>query len=159
VATLASLVGVLEYVDKKVDPQIPAKLAQIDGVEIRDTAQPLRDYIAETRPTDGRRYTPEELRQQGYSFLLHLSAEGPQGMHVRLRWELYRADGRRVMGRDYSQVSADFTTSASRQEREWPVWVPAPLHGGRYVVRFTLEDEDQRLLDQLQSQAFRQRGG
>src|ERR1700742_3553984 len=154
VATLAALVAILEYVDRQVDPEVPVKLAQIETVDVRDTAQPLRDYLAETRPTDGRRYTPAELRREGYTFLLALSAEGPKGSHLRLRWELHEADGRRVPGADYSQVAADFTTSATRQGVEWPVWVPLPPRAGRYSVRFCLEDEDERPLDQAESARF-----
>jgi hypothetical protein len=157
VATLAALVGVLRYADEKIDPPVPVRIAEIKGVELRDVAQPLRDYLAEVRPTDGRRYTRDELRRPGCSFLLRLSAEGPEGMHVRLRWTLHDADGRRVPGAAYAQVSADFTTSASRQTRRWPVWVPPPPRDGRYVVRFTLEDDERRLIDQLQSRPFRYR--
>lgn len=159
IATLAALVGVLDYVDKQVDPEIPAKVSQIHGVELRDTAQPLRDYVQEVRPTDGRAYTSEELQRRGYTFLVALSAEEPEGTHLRLRWVLYAADGSRVPGSDYAQVSADFTTSASRQERAWPVWVPFPPRDGRYRVRFMLEDDQQRPLDQAQSAPFVYRGG
>lgn len=154
VATLAGLIGILEYVDKQVDPEVPLKQAEIQSVDIRDRGQPLRDYLAEVRPVDEREYTREELRRRGYTFLLALSAEGPKGSRLRLRWELHAADGRLIPGPDYSQVAADFTTSATRQEREWPVWVPVPSRAGRYAVRFWLEDEEERPLDQAESPRF-----
>lgn len=117
------------------------------------------NYLDEVRPTDARAYTRAELRRRGYSFLLDLSEEGPKGTHLHLRWALYDADGGRVPGRDYAQVSADFTTSATRQDRTWPVWVPHPPRQGRYLVRFTLEDEQRRPVDQAQSQTFAHRAG
>jgi hypothetical protein len=145
VGVLASLVGVLSYVDdKSKDPPPPARRTPplIQRIALHDNAEPLGDFLRKTPDSRGRPYTREELRRRGHSFLLAVRAEGPVGTRLRLRWRLRVADGDAVPGADYDQVASDFRTSALDQEAEVPVWVPNPAAPGRYVVRFTFERLD-----------------
>jgi hypothetical protein len=148
VAALASLVGVLAYIDqKRADEPPPERKTppEIEKITLHDRAEPLRDFLRKTPDSKGRSYTPAELRQRGYSFLLDVRAHGPVGTRLRLRWRLL-AGSDPVPGRDYSQVASDFKSSALDQEAEVPVWVPRPIAPGRYVVRFTFQrlDDDGR---------------
>lgn len=149
----------LQFVDQKVNPTeadqtVAAKGAQIRSVKLTDTAEPLADYLNKARPTDDRNYTDDELRRVGYEFLLALKAKGPPGTHLRVRWMLYEDERGRVPGATYAQVSSDFETAVPDQERGWAVWVPYPPHDGRYYVRFILEDDKHRLVDQRDSRPF-----
>jgi hypothetical protein len=163
VAALASLTTVLQYVDNRLSPSRPeptvaAKSAQIRSVTLSDVREPLADYLRKATPTDDRNYTADELAGLGYEFLLQLVATGDPGTRLRLRWQLHE-DGRgRVPGASYAQVSSDFETSKPKQDREWAVWVPHPAHDGRYFVRFILEDDRHRLVDQEDSRRFEHGG-
>lgn len=142
VGLLASLVGVLSYVDEKRKDPPPTERKSpptIQRLSLHDSAEQLREFLRKTPDSKGRSYSAAELRRRGYSFLLAVRAEGPVGTRLRLRWRLRVADGDAVAGRDYDQVASDFKTSALDQSAEVPVWVPYPITPGRYVVRFTFE--------------------
>jgi hypothetical protein len=117
---LASLAGVLSYIDDK------------------------RDFLRKTPNSKGRSYSPTDLRRRGYSFLLAVRAEGPVGTRLRLRWRLRLDGGDPVPGADYDQTASDFITSALDQTAQVPVWVPDPIASGRYVVRFTFQRLDDK---------------
>jgi hypothetical protein len=147
VGVLASLVGVLAYVDdKRKDPPPPNRMSppQIQKITLHDSAEPLGDFLRKTPDSRGRTYTPAELRRRGYSFLLDVRAEGPVGTRLRLRWRLLVAGGDPVPGADYDQVASDFRSAALDQTAQVPVWVPDPVAPGRYVVRFTFQRLDGR---------------
>jgi len=147
VGVLASLVGVLTYIDeKRKDPPPPTRKTppEINSVTLHDGAEQLGDFLRKTPDSTGRSYTPAELRQRGYSFLLDVRALGPVGTRVRLRWRLLVAGGDPLPGADYDQVASDFKTSALDQTAEVPVWVPHPIEPGRYVVRFTFQRLDSK---------------
>jgi len=146
VGVLASLVGVLSYIDdKRKDPPPPDRKSppEIQRITLHDSAEPLGDYLRKNPSRKKKRsYTPAELRRRGYSFLLDVRAEGPVGRRLRLRFRLRVEDGDPVPGADYDQIVSDFTTSSPDQEAEVPAWVPDPIEPGRYVVRFTFERLD-----------------
>jgi len=146
VGVLASLVGVLTYIDDKTtDPPAERKSPPlIKAITLHDTGEPLGDFLRKTPNSSGRSYTAAELRRRGYSFLLEVRAEGPPGTRLRLRWRLRVAGGDPVPGADYDQVASDFRTSALDQTEEVPVWVPDPVGPGRYVVRFTFQRLDDK---------------
>jgi hypothetical protein len=150
VGVLASLVGVLSYVDQKREDPPPTQRQsppQIRRITLHDSAEPLGDFLRKTPDSKGRTYTAADLRRRGYSFLLDVHAEGPPGTRLRLRWRLRVDGGDPVAGADYDQVASDFRTSALDQTAQVPVWVPDPIASGRYVVRFTFQrlDRDGRL--------------
>lgn len=147
VGVLASLVGVLSYIDqKREDPPPPGRLTppEIQRITLHDSAEPLAEFLRKVPDAEGRRYTPVDLRRRGYSFLLDVRARGPVGTRVRLRWRLRVEGGDAVSGADYDQVASDFKTAALDQTAEVPVWVPDPVRPGRYVVRFTFQRLDDR---------------
>ncbi len=142
---LASLVGVLSYIDdKRKDPAPPDRKSppEIQRIRLQDSAEPLGDFLRKVPDAEGRSYTPAELRRRGYSFLLGVRAEGPLSTRLRLRWRLRVEGGDPVPGADYDQVASDFKTSALDQTAEVPVWVPSPIEPGRYLVRFTFQRLD-----------------
>jgi hypothetical protein len=145
VGVLASLVGVLSYVDQKRQGPAPTSRTtppEIQKIMLHDSAEPLADFLRKVPDAKGRRYTPIDLRRRGYSFLLAVRARGPVGTRVRLRWRLRVDGGDPVSGADYDQVASDFKTSSLDQSAEVPVWVPDPVEPGRYVVRFTFQRLD-----------------
>ncbi len=145
VGVLASLVGVLSYIDEKRRDAPPSerKSLTIQSVTLQDRAERLEEFLTRKTPNStGRSYAPIELRQRGYSFLLDVRAQGPVGARLRLRWSLRRVGGGAVSGREYDQVASDFKTSALDQTAEVPVWVPHPPVSGRYFVRFTFQRLD-----------------
>jgi hypothetical protein len=159
VAALASLVSVLQFVDDKVgsdngESTAPPKAAQIGSVKLTDTRELLADFVQKVRPTDDRDYTPDELARRGYEFLLALNAKGPTGTHLRLRWMLFDQRRGRVRGATYSQVVSDFKTSAPEQAVKSAAWVPYPPRAGSYFVRFVLENDEHRPVDQQDSPSF-----
>lgn len=145
VGVLASLVGVLSYVDEKRKDPPPTESSQLEirDTELFDPAEPLGDFLRK-QSLDADGYTAAELRQRGYSFQVTLRGEGPIGTRLRLRWRLRVEDGDPVPGADYDQIASDFKSSALQQEVTAPVWVPDPVAPGRYVVRFTFERLDSR---------------
>lgn len=145
VGVLASLVGVLSYIDEKRKDPPPTTNSQLDIREVAlfDPAEPLGDFLRkQSLSTKG--YTQAELRRRGYSFFVTLRGEGPVGTRLRLRWRLRVEDGDPVPGADYDQIASDFKSSALQQQVKAPVWVPDPLTPGRYEVRFTFERLDSR---------------
>lgn len=145
VGVLASLVGVLSYVDqKRQDPPATDRTSppEIRRIALHDDAESLADFLRKVPDAKGRSYTALDLRRRGYSFLLEVRARGPVGTRVRLRWRLRIDGGDPVIVADYDQVASDFTTSALDQSAEVPVWVPDPVAAGRYVVRFTFQRLD-----------------
>jgi hypothetical protein len=144
VGVLASLVGVLSYIDqRRADPPPPArKSLSISRIALHDSAEPLGDFLRKTPNSRGRSYTRAERQHRGYSFLLEVRARGPVGTRLRLRWRLRFDAGDPVPGLDYDQIASDFKTSALDQSAEVPVWVPDPLVPGSYVVRFTFQALD-----------------
>lgn len=145
VGVLASLVGVLSYIDDKRSDPPPTGSSQLSilDTDLFDPAEPLGDFLRkQSLSTKG--YTPAELRQRGYSFLVTLRGEGPVGTRLRLRWRLRVEDGDPVPGTQYDQIASDFKSSALRQEVKTPVWLPDPPAPGSYVVRFTFERLDGR---------------
>jgi hypothetical protein len=60
----------------------------------------------------------------------------------------------RVRGATYSQVVSDFKTSAPEQAVKSPAWVPYPPRQGSYFVRFILENDEHRPVDQEDSELF-----
>jgi hypothetical protein len=159
IAALASLVSVLQFVDDKVSSKetgsvAGAKNAEIRSIELADSSEVLADYVQKVRPTDDRDYTADELARRGYEFLLRIRAKGPPGTHLRLRWMLFDERRGRVRGATYSQVVSDFKTSAPEQAVKWPAWVPYPPREGSYIVRFVLENDEHRPVDQEDSELF-----
>ncbi|MGI8594861.1 MAG: hypothetical protein ACR2ML_10945 [Solirubrobacteraceae bacterium] len=141
---LASLVGVLSYIDekRKDPPPTNRKSLQIKQISLHDKAEPLGDFLRKTPNSKGRSYSADELRRPGYSFLLDVRGQGPVGSRLRLRWRLRIAGGDPVPGADYDQVASDFKSAVLDQEERVPVWVPYPIASGRYIVRFTFQRLD-----------------
>lgn len=73
VGVLASLVGVLSYVDdKRAAPPPTARTTppEIQKITLHDSAETLADFLRKVPDAKGRRYTGVDLRRRGYSFLL-----------------------------------------------------------------------------------------
>jgi hypothetical protein len=133
----------------------PAKVdARIERVTSRNVAEPLRDYLDETRQSN-RRYTPDQLRQPGYVFNVSVRIIGQRGKKFPVRWSLYRRPEARIAGPSYNRMAGDMTPESADHASTWPVWVPYPPRRGTYFVRFTLEDQRNRPVSEQDSHAFR----
>ena len=133
----------------------PAKVdARIERVTSRNVAEPLADYLDETRQSK-RRYTPDQLRQPGYVFNVSVRIIGQGGKKFPVRWSLYRRPEARVAGPSYNRIAGDMTPESNDHASTWPVWVPYPPRRGTYFVRFTLDDKRNRPVSEQDSQAFR----
>jgi hypothetical protein len=133
----------------------PAKVdARIAKVSSRNVAEPLRDYLDETRQSK-RRYTTAQLRQPGYVFNVSVRIIGQRGKRFPVRWALYRRPEARVAGPSYNQIAGEMKPESADHASTWPVWVPYPPRRGTYFVRFTLEDQRNRPISEQDSHAFR----
>jgi hypothetical protein len=152
---LAAGLSLIDWVADRFDRPTPAVIdPRISSVRQRDARQPLDDYLRETRqPRTG--FSPEQLRQAGYVFSVHLDIRGAVGNEFELRWAMYDAKReRRLRGPTYNQVAGDVRPESPRHSRTWPVWVPYPRTGGTYFVRFTLDDDRHQPVSELDSQRF-----
>jgi hypothetical protein len=133
----------------------PTKVdARIEKVSSRNVAEPLRDYLHETRQSN-RPYTPDQLRQPGYVFNVSVRIIGRRGKKFPLRWSLYRRPEARIPGPAYNRSAGDMTPESADHTSTWPVWVPYPQRHGTYFVRFTLDDQRNRPVSDEDSPAFR----
>jgi hypothetical protein len=133
----------------------PAKVdARIERVTSRNVAEPLADYLNDTRQSK-RRYTADQLRQPGYVFNVSVRIIGQRDKKFPVRWSLYRRPEARVAGPSYNRIAGDMTPESDDHASTWPVWVPYPPRRGTYFVRFTLQDQRNRPVSEQDSQAFR----
>ena len=84
--------------------------------------------------------TEEQLRRFGNVVYLQADAAGFKRSEVGLRWYTYDANnGRRVPGvRSNNSETTVFRPRASVNRQVAQVWVPTPLQGGTYFIRFEL---------------------
>jgi hypothetical protein len=135
--------------------KVPGKVdARIEKVTSRNVAEPLSDYLDETRQST-RRYTAAQLRQPGYVFNVSVRIIGQRGKKFPVRWSLYRRPEARIPGPSYNRIAGDMRPESADHASTWPVWVPYPPHRGTYFVRFTLEDHRNRPVSEHDSRAFR----
>ena len=84
--------------------------------------------------------TAEQLQRSGNVVYLQADAAGFRRSEVGLRWYTYDAQNRRrIPGvRSNNRETTVFRPRADVNRQVAQVWVPTPLQGGRYFVRFEL---------------------
>lgn len=154
-----AIVGGLSLVDwlqNHFDDEPPAVIdARISAVRSLDFAQPLGDYLRETRqPSAG--YTRPQLDQRGYVFGVRLVIRGLLGRQLYLRWSMYRVgNGGRLRGPTYNQFAGVVKPASARHARTVFVWSPAPQETGMYFLRFVLEDDKHQPVSDKDTRPFK----
>jgi hypothetical protein len=117
------------------------------------TRQTLRAYLREhDLATDG--LTRDALREIGMIFRVRVRLQGAVGDPMRLRWQLYRANGRRVRRPAYNQFLGAYTPETQDHAKGATFWAPFPARPGRYYARFTLVDGTDEAVDDFVMRPF-----